>query len=118
MFKGYTAGVILAVTDDHENSSDGFRFRKASEFVSSEGNGIPKGCAAGGHQFADGVGEELLVGGEILNKQNRVGNSDDESEITLADYDLLQKVAGRVLLEFEAVSDGGTGVDDDAKAQR
>ena len=68
LFKRSAAGVVLAIADDHQNSGYGLGFRPAGEFVGSEGNGVPKGGAAGGHELADGMGDEFLVSGGILDK--------------------------------------------------
>ncbi len=64
------AGVVLAIADDDEHSGYGLGFGAGGEFIGGEGDSIPKGGAAGGHELADGMGDEFLVAGEILHEKN------------------------------------------------
>ena len=62
--------------------------------------------------------DECVVGGEILNEKNGVGETNDEGEVFGTGYDLLHEVGSCALLELEALGDGITGIDDEAEPQR
>lgn len=118
LFGGNAAGVVLSVADDDENSGDGLGFGAADQFVGGEGNGIPKGRASGGYELTDGVRNEFLVTRKILDKKNRVGEANHESEIIATGHDLVKKVGGGILFELEAAGNGIACVDDEPQPQR
>ena len=64
------------------------------------------------------MGNEFLVSREILDKKNRIGETDYEGEIVRTGDDLLEEAGGGLLLEAEAALNGGAGIDDETQAER
>ena len=105
--------------DNDQDSGDGLGFRGATgELIGGEGNSVPESGSAGGDELADAMGNEFLVAGEILDEQDRIGETDHESKIIRPSDDLLHEIGGGFLLELEASLNGCAGVDDEAEAQR
>lgn len=117
LFGGDGAGIVIAIANHNENARYRLGFRAAGEFFGRKRNGVPKCGATGGCELANGVGNQRLIAGEILDEKHGVGETDDEGEIVGAGDDGLHEMGGGLLFEFETGSDGVAGIDDEAEAE-
>ena len=112
------AVVVVTVGDDDEGAADGTVFLEGEHLVAAGliESVVERGASAG-TELADALIQQIDVVGEGLGDVGLDVKAFDEGAV-VAMEDLEEELDGGVLLELEALADGGAGVEHNADTER